>query len=56
MNRRNFICTLGSISFISSYSSAQQQSQDLKRVVKTDAEWKKILTPMQFYVDPPERD
>lgn len=50
MNRRNFICTLGSISFISSYSSAQQQSQDLKRVVKTDAEWKKILTPMQFYV------
>ncbi|WP_428668406.1 peptide-methionine (R)-S-oxide reductase MsrB [Runella sp.] len=29
---------------------AQQQSQELKRVVKTDAEWKKLLTPMQYYV------
>ena len=50
MNRRNFIQTLAGISLIGPLSVAQQQSQDLKRVIKTDAEWKKILTPVQFYV------
>jgi peptide-methionine (R)-S-oxide reductase len=50
MNRRNFIHTLAGISLLGSWAVAQQQSQDLKRVVKTDAEWKKILTPIQFYV------
>lgn len=50
MNRRNFIQTLAGISLIGPLAVAQQQSQDLKRVIKTDAEWKKILTPVQFYV------
>jgi peptide-methionine (R)-S-oxide reductase len=50
MNRRNFICTLGGISLVGPLTIAQQQAQDLKRVVKTDGEWKKILTPMQYYV------
>jgi peptide-methionine (R)-S-oxide reductase len=50
MNRRNFIHTLGSITLIGPLAIAQQQVQDFKRIVKTDAEWKKILTPVQFYV------
>ncbi len=50
MNRRIFIRTLGGVALIGPLAVAQQQSQELKRVVKTDAEWKKVLTPMQYYV------
>lgn len=50
MERRIFICTLGGVLLAGLPALAQQQSQELKRVVKTDAEWKKLLTPMQYYV------
>ncbi|WP_409034047.1 peptide-methionine (R)-S-oxide reductase MsrB [Runella sp.] len=50
MNRRNFILSLGGISLMGPLAIAQQQDKELKRVVKTDAEWKKILNPMQYYV------
>ena len=50
MNRRNFILSLGGISLMGLPAIAQQQDKVLKRVVKTDAEWKKILNPMQYYV------
>lgn len=35
---------------MSSAAFTQSKNQELKRVVKTDAEWRKILTPVQFYV------
>lgn len=50
MDRRIFIRTLGGAVLVGPLAMAQQQSQEVKRVVKTDAEWKKILTPMQYYV------
>ncbi len=50
MDRRIFIRTLGGAVLVGPLAMAQQQSQELKRVVKTDAEWKKLLTPMQYYV------
>lgn len=50
MDRRIFFRTLGGVALAGLPALAQQQSQELKRVVKTDAEWKKLLTPMQYYV------
>jgi peptide-methionine (R)-S-oxide reductase len=50
MNRRNFILSLGGISVMGPLAIAQRQDKELKRLVKTDAEWKKILNPMQYYV------
>ncbi|MFN3379260.1 MAG: peptide-methionine (R)-S-oxide reductase MsrB [Runella zeae] len=50
MNRRHFIRVLGGIALTSPLALAQTQNQEFKRVVKTDAEWKKSLTPMQYYV------
>ena len=32
------------------YNATTQETQTVERVVKTDAEWKKILTPEQFEV------
>jgi peptide-methionine (R)-S-oxide reductase len=64
MNRRFFLksaATLGAVATVSSMSlvRALTQSESIrekndalpfKKIIKTDAEWKRILTPEQFYV------
>lgn len=50
MNRRIFLHSLVGTTLISPFLFGRQPSQELKRVVKTEAEWKKTLTPIQFYV------
>jgi methionine-R-sulfoxide reductase len=64
MNRRFFLksaVTLGAVAGLSSMTLAQALTQSdlikgktetlpFKRVVKTDAEWKSILTPEQYYI------
>ncbi|MCU0341128.1 MAG: peptide-methionine (R)-S-oxide reductase MsrB [Spirosomaceae bacterium] len=50
MNRRHFLRALGGVSLASSVAFGQQGKQELKRVVKTEAEWRKLLTPVQYYV------
>jgi len=47
MNRRHFMRTLTGLAVA---GPAALAVQDKLRVVKTAAEWKKILTPVQYYV------
>jgi len=58
MNRRAFITTgigFGLFAAISKptfadFNAATQEATDIKKVVKTNAQWKRILTPAQFHV------
>ncbi|HEX8143356.1 MAG TPA: peptide-methionine (R)-S-oxide reductase MsrB [Pyrinomonadaceae bacterium] len=60
MNRRSFLSygiTLGAIAALSRLPLAsasvlkdEGETAPLEKVVKTDAEWKRILTPEQYYV------
>jgi peptide-methionine (R)-S-oxide reductase len=53
MNRNSFLKTLAGLSLAlpaARLLAAIPPNQTLPRVVKTDAEWKKILSPNQYYV------
>ena len=47
MNRRHFMWALSGLALVAPAAFANQEKT---RVVKTDAEWKKLLTPTQYYV------
>ena len=47
MKRREFVQILGGLALSTPLLTFAQQS---KKIIKTNAEWKKILTPMQYYV------
>ena len=49
MNRQSFLRTLAGLTVVG-IADSLAQTTPAKRVVKTEAEWKKILTPQQFYV------
>lgn len=48
MNRRSFLQTAAGVAAIPSLALAGQNDAD--RVVKTPEEWRKVLTPEQFYI------
>jgi len=56
MNRRKFI-TMASLSLASlpliasrTFASKENASMNIDKIVKTDGEWKKILTPEQYHI------
>ncbi len=50
MNRKSFLRALAGLTAVGVTKTIAQTSPPPKRVLKTDAEWKKKLTPQQFYV------
>ena len=50
MNRKSFLRALAGLTAVGVIKTIAQTSPPPKRVLKTDAEWKKKLTPQQFYV------
>ncbi len=50
MNRKSFLRTLAGLTVVGATKTFAQTNPPPKRVLKTDAEWKKKLTPQQFYV------
>ena len=53
MNRKRFIITcagLMSLPFLSRTFGGTMDSSTIEKIIKTDAEWKKILTPAQYDV------
>lgn len=59
MNRRHFLYLLGSIPLTlsapklfgsSDVKSSNMKPQELEKIIKTDAEWRRLLTPAQYDV------